>query len=188
MNQPCGAFRFMSDAALVGGPDEFVHLQLKADGERVGNNSFDQFPPGDGGLAGGDFFQRWVLLMRQQWRYPGEKDGTNFGEVVRGELFPGPVVVLGGANDEFDFVGGFEQRHVCPAVALEFAAAGAFQVHDAPHARVHCGDVHGATGFQEDGVPVVAQGFHKGKGVFLEEGFAAGQFDEGKRRIVNSEW
>jgi hypothetical protein len=31
----------MSDAALVGGPDEFVHLQLETDRKRVADDAFD---------------------------------------------------------------------------------------------------------------------------------------------------
>ena len=42
------------------------------------------------------------------------------------------------------------------------------------------GDVVRAAGFDQHGEAVVAKGLHERQGVFLEQGFAAGEFDQGQ--------
>src|SRR5438552_228654 len=100
---------------------------------------------------------------------------------MRRDLFFGPPVILLGANDELDFIGAFQMRQVLPTIAVLFAAARAFQVHDAAHARVHRRDVERAAGFEEHGETVVAKRFHEREGVGLEQRFASGQFHQRQR-------
>ena len=69
-------------------------------------------------------------------------------------------------------------REVFPAVALDFAAAGTFQIHDAPDARIDRRNVQRAAGFEQHGKAVVAERLHQRQGIFLQERFAAGQFDQ----------
>jgi hypothetical protein len=74
------------------------------------------------------------------------------------------------------------------AIAVTFAAARAFQVHDPADATIDPRNVVSATGFQEDGEPIIAERFHEGDTIFLEQGFSAGQFDQWKVAILLPEW
>ena len=73
---------------------------------------------------------------------------------------------------------GLELREILPAIPRHLPAAGAFQVHDAAHARVHRGDVECAAGFQKHGESRVSQALHQRQAVRLEERFPAGEFHE----------
>ena len=64
------------NTALFWGPDEFVELGLEADGQGVGDDSFDEVQPCDGCLAGGNFFQGFILLLGSQRVNPGDQQGT----------------------------------------------------------------------------------------------------------------
>ena len=170
------------DASLLGGPDDFVELGLETDGQGVGDDFFDEVEAGDGCLAGGDLLQAFVSLLWCERMHPGNEQGANGSQVVFGDLLFHPGVIFHGADDEFDFVGAFQVREIFPTVAVDLAAAGAFEIHDAADARVHGGDVMCAAGFEQDGVAGVAELLHERERVFLEEGFAAGQLDKGKGR------
>jgi hypothetical protein len=61
-----------SNAFLVRRPDEFVRLQLETDGQGVGDDPFHQLPSRDRDLARRNGPQRFVLLVRQERRNPGE--------------------------------------------------------------------------------------------------------------------
>ena len=67
---------------------------------------------------------------------------------------------------------------VFPTIAPGLAAGGTFQIHDAPHPRIHGRDVQRAAGFKQDGEAGVAERAHQRQGVFLQERLAAGQFDQ----------
>jgi len=45
------------DTALLGGPNDFVHLDLKPHGKGVGDDFLGQFPPGNGALSLRNFFE-----------------------------------------------------------------------------------------------------------------------------------
>ena len=70
---------------------------------------------------------------------------------MRGDLLLRPLVVFDRADDELDFVSGFELREVAPAIPFDLATAGAFQIHDPAHARIHLRNVKRAAGFEEHG-------------------------------------
>ena len=67
-------------------------------------------------------------------------------------------------------------REVFPAITGNFAAAGAFQVHDSPDPGVHRRDVVRAAGFEQNGEALVAERFHERQGAFLQQRLAAGEF------------
>ena len=100
-------------------------------------------------------------------------------ELVRGDLLLRPLVVLDCANDKLDFIRGFQVREVFPTVPRDLTAAGAFQVHDPPHAWVNAGNVQRAAGFQEHGEAVVTKQFHQRQGIPLQQRFAAAHGDDG---------
>ena len=68
-----------------------------------------------------------------------------------------PFVIFDRADDEFDFIGGFQMRDVFQTIAFDFAAAGAFQIHDAADTRINFGDVVRAAGLDQNGEAVVAE-------------------------------
>lgn len=113
---------------------------------------------------------------------PGKQDRADGIEFIFGNSLFGPDVILHRADDEFDFVSGFEVSNIFPAIALDLATTGAFQIHDAMHARVDAGDIVRAAGFEQDDEAVVAKFLHQWQDVFLKEGFAAGQLDQRKGR------
>ena len=129
------------------------------------------------------FFQDFALLFRRERMHPRKEQGTNGIQLVRGDLFLGPRVIFRRADDKFDFIGCLQVREVFKTVACHLAAAGAFQIHDAADARVNFRNVMRAAGLDEDGEAGVAELRHQWDGVFLQERFAAGQFDEGKLRV-----
>lgn len=161
------------DSALFRGPDEFVELGLETHGQGISDDAFDQLQSRDGRLAGGNFFQRFILLLGCEGVHPGNEQWANGSEVVFRDLLFHPGVIFHGADDEFDFVGAFQVRQVFPAIAFGLTAAGTFEIHDAADAGVHGGDVMRAAGFEQDGVAGVAEFPHERQGVFLEERFAA---------------
>ena len=65
-------------------------------------------------------------------------------------------------------------------IAFGFAAAGAFEVHNAADAGIDGRNIVGTAGFDQDGEAVIAEGFHEGKNGGLKHGLAAGEFDERK--------
>jgi len=97
------------------------------------------------------------------------------------DLLLRPVVIFDRADDELDFVSGLQVRKIFQEVARDLAAARAFQIHDAPHARVHGRNVQRAAGFNEHGVAVVAKLLHQRQRGGLEQRFAASEFDERER-------
>jgi hypothetical protein len=70
---------------------------------------------------------------------------------VRRDLLLCPLVIFHRANDELDFVRGFELHNVFPAVARHLAARRAFQIHDSPDAGINFRNVLRAAGFHEHG-------------------------------------
>jgi len=114
-----------------------VLLDLKTDGQGVGDDFFREFTTGNRREAGGNFFERLALLFRCERMHPGKQQRTNGIQLVRGDLLLGPLVIFNRADDEFDFVGGFQMRDVLETVARDFAAGGTFQIHDAADARVN---------------------------------------------------
>lgn len=168
----------MSDAAFVGGPDKFVHLELEADGEGVGDDAFDEFFARDWMEPRGNRLEDGRALVFLQRRNPGKEYRAAGGQVVLGELLFGPLVVLGGSDDEFDFVGGFEVGNILEAIPRDLAAGRALEIHDAADARVDRRDVEGAAGFDQNSVAEVAKLPHQIERAFLEERLPAGKFDE----------
>src|ERR1039458_1099106 len=73
--------------------------------------------------------------------HPRKEQGAYHVWPVFGDLLPGPLIIFNRADDEFDFVGRFQEFEICPAIAFGLAAAGTFQIHDAPDARVNRRDV-----------------------------------------------
>jgi hypothetical protein len=160
-----------------------MQLGLETHGQSVGDDFLDQFAPPNGRLAGGNFLEAGVLLVRCERMHPGEKQRTDFLELVPGNLFFGPLIIFQCADDEFDFVSGFQMRDVLREIAGNFAGGGAFEVHDAMDARVHFRYVMRAAGFQEDGEAGITELLHKRQGIFLEQRFAAGQFNQRQGRV-----
>jgi len=161
-----------------------MQLSLETHGQSVGDDFLDEFAPRNGSLAGGNFFEGGVLLFGRKGMDPGEKERANFCEPMFGDLLFGPFVVFQRADDEFDFVGGFQMGEVVGTIAGGFAGGGTFQVHDAANSGIHFGEVVRAAGFQEDGETGLAKLLHERQGIFLEQWFAAGQFNQGQRRAV----
>jgi hypothetical protein len=89
-----------------------------------------------------------------------------------------PVVILLRADDELDLVSRFEVRNVFPAIAFDLAAAGTFQVHDAPDPRVNGRNIMRAAGFKQHGETIIAELPHQRQGILLEQWFTAGQFNQ----------
>jgi len=94
----------------------------------------------------------------------------------------GPFVVFDCADNELDFVDALQETDVFPAVAGDFAAAGALQVHDSMNAPINRFEVVGAAGFEQNGKARITQPFHQWNGVGLQERFAARQFDQWQTR------
>src|SRR5438094_1315970 len=109
---------------------------------------------------------------------PGEQYWANRSEVEFCQLSFGPLVILMGADNEFDFVGIGEVWQVFPAISRCLAAAGAFQVHNAPHTRVERRDVERAAGFNQHGEPIVTKCLHQGNRSGLKQWFATRQFNQ----------
>ena len=125
-----------SNPSLIWCPDDFVHLQLEAHGQRVGDDAFDKFEARQRRLPAGHGLQHFVALVRLQRRDPREEQGTTCRKLVLRDLRLCPRVIFHGADDELDFIGGLEVRDVLPTIALRFTAAGAFQVHEIGRAHV----------------------------------------------------
>ena len=157
-----------------------MHLQLKADRESIRNNLFDQFLAGDGVLAGGNFFERGMLLRRHERGDPGNEEGAESVEVMLLDHCFCPVIILVGSDDELDFIGGFQVGEVGQVIALSLAAAGAFEIHDSMNAFIGFAEIVGAAGFEKDRQAGIAELGHEREDIGLEEGFAAGEFDEGQ--------
>ena len=122
-----------------------------------------------------------VLLSRQERGDPGKEHRANPRQIPRQNDIPWPIrnpgrVPMTNLTSSVPL----KMREVFPAVAGRFAAARAFQIHDAPHARIDWRDVQRAAGFQQDGKAGVAQRSHQRQGVFLQKRFAAGQFHQGQ--------
>ena len=100
--------------------------------------------------------------------HPRHQQRTNGVELARGDLLLRPLVILGRADDEFDLVGGLEVSDVFKTILCNLAAAGTFQIHDAPHARINERDVMGAARFDEHDEAVVTELFHHRQGILLE--------------------
>ena len=69
--------------------------------------------------------------------HPREKKRTDGIELVRGDLLPGPLVVLHGADDKFNIIRSFQVRNVLHAIPGDFAAGGHFKSTITPDARVN---------------------------------------------------
>jgi len=160
-----------------------MHLHLKPHRQCVGNDSFRQCSPRNRCLAGGNRFQRLILLLRRERMHPRKKQGAYQIQPVFGDFLPGPLVIFNGADDELDFVGRFQVFEVFPAIASGLAAAGAFQIHDAPDARVNRRDVMRAAGFEQHGETIIAKPFHQRQGIFLEQRFTAGKFNQWQETV-----
>src|SRR5262249_18959230 len=98
------------DASLLRRPDDFVHLNLEPDWQRVGDDLFRQFLSRDGSLAFWNFLQRLVLLFRSQRMHPRNKQRTDRIEFVFGDLPLRPIVVLPRPDDELDLIGVLQVR------------------------------------------------------------------------------
>src|ERR1017187_3738296 len=167
-----------SNPTLRRRPDHFVQLHLEPHRQRVGNDLLGQFLAGNRRLPWRQLLQRLALLLRGQRMSPREQQPANRVKLVFGNARLGPFVILPGGDDELDFIRALEVRQVFPAIARGFAAAGAFEVHDPPHARVNRGDVMRAAGFEQHREAVVAERLHEWKGILLEQGLAASELDE----------
>jgi hypothetical protein len=145
-----------------------VHLELEAGFEFVGEHPVYDLDGLDGAEDG------------------GEKDGAAAtGQLVLVELGAGPLVVLTGTDDEFDFVALGEVGDVGVEVAGGLAGGGGLEVDDAMDAGIDAGDVVGAAGLDEDGAAGIAEHAHEGKDVFLKKGLAACDLDEGAIKGLN---
>ena len=96
-----------------------MHLHLEPHGEGIGDDAFGQLTAGPRGLAGGDGLESGVPLGGGEGGHPGEQHGAFGSQLVTRDLSPGPVVVLGGAEDELDLVGGLEVGEIFPARAVK---------------------------------------------------------------------
>lgn len=150
----------ISDSAFIWRPDEFVHLQLEADREGIGDDALDEVLAGDRCLASRNGFEGRGALMFLEGGNPGEEDRTDFREIEGEELFFGPLVIFDRSDDEFHFVAGFQVPYVFQTIAFDFAAGRAFQIHDATDTGIDGADVESAAGFNEDSEARVAQRFH----------------------------
>lgn len=137
-----------------------MHLELEADGEFVGEDPFDD-------LLGIDFGE-----------YGGEKDFTNFfPEIVFLHHLAGPFVIGAGGEDKFHLIFFLQEGDVFETVFGNHAAVGAFEIHDGEDSGVDGADVLRSVGFEEDAIALIGEGGHEGEDVWLEEGFASGDFD-----------
>ena len=92
---------------------------------------------------------------------PGEEQGTYGGEVVLSNLVLGPVVILPGTDDEFDFIGTLQMRQIFPPIARVFTAAGTFEVHNSPNPGIDGRDIVSAARLQQDGEAIIAEILHQ---------------------------
>jgi len=149
---------------LIGLPDDLVHLDLHADPrEGVGHD------------VGGQV--KWSHLA-ENGREEDGVDAVGPTGNAREHLRPGPGVIFLRADDEFHFVTDAEEWQVFRAVARALSTAGTFQVHDAVDANVDGADVMCAAGLDQHGVARVAQTRHEGVDTLLQQGLAAGDFDQ----------
>ena len=125
----------------------FVLLELEADGEAVGDDGFGELAAGDWRVFGGHGLEDVALLLGRQRVDPREKQFALAVDFL--ELFFGPVVIFTGADDAFHLVSGAKVGEIAFEVFFVLAAAGAFEVDDAMHARIDPADVMRATGFQQ---------------------------------------
>ncbi len=163
-----------------------MQLGLKADREGIADDGLDEFTAGNGGMPGRHAFERGILLVRGEGMDPGGEQGAALVERVFADGTPSPVVVFVGSEDELEFVGGPKEGQVFPSDTVRFTAGRAFQVDNAPDAGIDGSDVEGAAGFEEDGVAAVGERGHEGVDRGLEEGFAAGEFDEGQAVVLDA--
>lgn len=170
----------VSNAALFRWPDDFVLLNLETHGQGVGDDFFNQFHTRNRCLSGGNRFENFVLLLRRERMHPRKEQRADGVQLVRGNLLLGPVVIFLRADDELDLVGRFQVRNISKAVAGNFAAGGAFQIHDAMDAGINLRNVVCAAGFDEHGETRFAKLLHEREGIFLKQRFSAGELDKRK--------
>src|SRR3989454_3298690 len=97
-----------------------------------------------------------------------------------GDLLFRPVVVFLGADDEFDFVRALQMLQVFPAIAADFTAAWALQIHDAMDAWVNGRDIQRAAGLDQHRESVVAERRHERNRIWLKQWLPAGQLNQGQ--------
>ena len=85
-------------------------------------------------------------------------------------MLAGPFVVFAAADDEFHFVALGEVLDVAPQIARTFAGGRRLQIHNAVNPRVDLRDVMCAAGFDEHGLPCVAELGHQREYVFFAGG------------------
>src|SRR5712691_4478101 len=125
-----------SDAPLFRWPDYFMHLNLKTHGQGISNDFLGQLQPRDRRLPGRHFLQRLVLLFRGQWLHPRDEHWANRIQMVLCDGLFRPFIIFVSANHELYFVRALEMAQVLPQVSADFAAAWAFEVHNAPHTGI----------------------------------------------------
>ena len=85
-----------------------MQLNLESHRQRIGDDPFCQVLAGNGSLAGGHFFERFVLLLGAERVHPGKEQRTNGVQLMLDNFFFRPLVIFPCADDKFDLVCGFE--------------------------------------------------------------------------------
>src|SRR5271156_2517602 len=99
-------------------------------------------------------------------------------QIARTDRVARPFIVGAIGDDEFDFVAHRQMVEVAPEIALAFAAARTFEVHDLDDARVEPADVDRARSFDHHGRARFEHRIRQRIHAFLQQRFAAGDFDQ----------
>ena len=108
------------------------------------------------------------------------------GQVFAQGQVPGEEVIFLVVKNKFYFILGADQFQVGRVHPVVHPAARAFLVEDDHGPRVDRGDRKRAVGFDQDGHPGVQEVGDQSRGFRLEEGFTAGDQNQGKSGFRNS--
>jgi len=101
-----------------------------------------------------------------------------FVETMLPNDFQRPLIVGAIFDDEFDLIVRLQNFEIRPVIALDFAAAGAFEIDDLDDARIEPGEIETAAGFNQHGIICREQAVAQFINFLLQHRLAAGDLDK----------